>query len=68
MERDEKIDLCFPTTPRFEVIVRVPDERKEEKKEPVYDGVNGPTFIVSLSDEIKKDWVHSKARMCIKKP
>jgi len=50
-----------PTTQGFEVIVRMPEEKKE-KIEPVYDGANGPTFIV----EIKKDWVHSKARMCVK--
>ncbi len=66
MDSKEKIDLCFPTTPGFEVIVRMPEEKKEEKVEPVYDGVNGPTFIVSLSDEIKKDWIHSKERMCYK--
>ena len=65
MRSKKKIDLCFPTTPGFEVIVRMPEEKKE-KVEPVYDGVNGPTFIVSLSDEIKKDWIHSKARICYK--
>ncbi len=71
MERDEKIDLCFPTTPGFEVIVRMPEE---EKKEPRVQ-CSLPTFTASLSYEtvkfgyeIKKEWVHSKARICIKKP
>lgn len=72
MENKEKIDFyAFTTTPGFEVIVRMPEE---EKVEPVYDGVDGPTFAVNLSYEtvrfgyeIKKEWIHSKARMCINK-